>query len=29
MKEPEPTDEDYEDRKDTWKACDELEKITL
>ena len=27
MKEPEPTDADYESRKATWKKCDELEKI--
>lgn len=27
MKEPEENDEDYEIRKDTWKRCDELEKI--
>jgi large subunit ribosomal protein LP0 len=27
MKEPEETDEDYADRKDTWKAHPELEKI--
>ena len=27
MRKPEETDEDYETRKDTWKACDELEKI--
>lgn len=29
MKAPEAGDEDYEVRKDTWKACDELEKIVL
>lgn len=27
MKEPEAGDEDYETRKDSWKNCDELEKI--
>lgn len=27
MKKPEPSDEDYETRKDSWKACPELEKI--
>lgn len=27
MRKPEEGDEDYETRKDTWKACDELEKI--
>lgn len=27
MKEPETTDEDYETRKETWKNCDDLEKI--
>lgn len=27
MKKPEETDEDYETRKDTWKECDELDKI--
>lgn len=27
MKEPEETDEDYETRKETWKKCDDLEKI--
>lgn len=27
MKEPEAADEDYETRKETWKNCDELEKI--
>jgi len=29
MKEPLETDEDYETRKETWKRCDELEKIVL
>jgi large subunit ribosomal protein LP0 len=27
MKEPETTDADYETRKETWKKCDELDKI--
>ncbi len=27
MKEPETTDEDYEDRKNDWKKCEELEKM--
>jgi ribosomal protein L10 len=27
MKEPVEGDEDYETRKDTWKNCDELDKI--
>jgi large subunit ribosomal protein LP0 len=27
MKKPEETDEDYNERKDTWKECDELDKI--
>ena len=27
MKEPEEADEDYQERKDTWKECNELEKI--
>ena len=27
MKKPEPEDADYAERKDSWKACDELEKI--
>ena len=27
MKEPEATDPDYEARKDSWKKCDELDKI--
>ena len=27
MKEPEATDEDYAERKDTWKECGELDKI--
>jgi ribosomal protein L10 len=28
MAKPEEGDEDYETRKDTWKECDELEKIS-
>jgi ribosomal protein L10 len=27
MRKPEEGDEDYETRKETWKECDELEKI--
>jgi hypothetical protein len=27
MKEPVEGDEDYETRKETWKRCDELDKI--
>jgi ribosomal protein L10 len=29
MKKPEANDEDYETRKDSWVACDELEKLSL
>jgi large subunit ribosomal protein LP0 len=28
MKKPEETDEDYQERKDSWKDCPELEKLT-